>query len=150
MPRGTDHRPDGYSKILGNKRPRTIAYEVELSIKNVQKYESILRFYQMARMVDRVIWLVDSDAVKETILRAKHCIKEDSTNFHVFVNLKDFRERGWDAEVTNERSERLFTMRENYQGICGETVSELLGKLKGTSSVTAHLANQKVIGKSRS
>jgi hypothetical protein len=149
VPQTTDHRPDGYTRIVGFKKPWTIAYEVELSAKNVQKYEGILRFYRMSRAVDRVLWLVESDVVRDTILRAKTCIKDDSANYHVFVDLADYAKNGWDAQVTNERSETLFTLREKYQGICGETPAEILGKLRGISTVTVHLANQKVIGKSR-
>ena len=149
VPHTTDHRPDGYTKMTGHKKPWTVAYEVELSAKNVQKYEGILRFYQMARMVDRVMWLVGSDHIRDTILRAKQCIKEDSANYHVFVDRVDFEKFGWDAEVKNERSETLFTMREKYRGIYGGTAGEIIGNLKGPTAVTAHLANQKVIGKSR-
>jgi predicted transcriptional regulator len=149
VPQTTDHRPDGYTRIVGAKKPWTLAYEVELSAKNVQKYEGILRFYRMARLVDRVLWLVESNVIRDTILRAKACIKDDSTNFHVFVDLNDYLKNGWDAAVTNERSETLFTLREKYQGIYGDTPGEIMGKLRGHSSVTVHLANQKVIGKTR-
>lgn len=149
VPHTNDHRADGYTRIVVGKKPWTIAYEVELSAKNVQKYEGILRFYRSVRVVDRVLWLVESKVIKDTILRAKSCIRDDSTNYHVFVDLSDFERNGWDATITNERSERLFTLRENYQGICGEIPGEILGKFRGHSTVTVHLAGQKVIGKSR-
>jgi hypothetical protein len=149
VPQATDHRPDGYTRIIGLKKTWTLAHEVELSLKNVQRYEGILRFYKMACVVDRVLWLVENDVVRDTILRAKACIKDESTNYHVFVDLADYVKNGWDAKVTNERSETLFTVREKLQGICGETPGEILGKLRGHSSVTVHLANQKVIGKTR-
>lgn len=138
-----------YTRIQGMKKPVTIAYEVELSAKNVQKYEALLRFYRTARLVDRVIWLVQSQAIRDTILRAKSCIKDDSTNYHLFVDLHDFIKNGWDAAVANDRSERLFTLRENYQELCGDLYGDLIGKFKGHSRVTVHLANQKVLGKPR-
>lgn len=149
VPQTGEHRPDGYTRIVGQKKPVTIAYEVELSAKNVQKYEAVLRFYRTARIIDRVIWLVESPMVRDTILRAKACIKDDSTNYHLFVDLNDYLQNGWDAAATNERSQRLFTLRENYQEICGDLCREIIGKLRGLSTVTVHLANQKVIGKSR-
>jgi DNA-binding PadR family transcriptional regulator len=149
VPQSSDHRPDGYTRIVGAKKTWTIAFEAELSAKNVQKYEGILRFYRTVRVIDRVLWLVESKAIRDTILRAKDCIRDDSTNYHVFVDLADFEKNGWDAQVTNERSENLFTLREKYQGICGDTPAEILGNLKGQSKVTVHLANQKVIGKSK-
>ena len=149
VPKSVDHRPDGYTRIVGRLKSYTMAYEVELSAKSLHKYEATLRFYQSARLVNRVLWLTDSSFTRETILRAKECIRDDSANFHVFVDLSDFVKNGWDAAVTNERSERLFTIREKFQRICGEIPGELIGKLKGQSTVTVHLASQKVIGKSR-
>jgi hypothetical protein len=149
VPQTSEHRADGYTRIVGHKKPVTIAYEIELSLKNVQKYEPVLRFYRTTRFVDRVIWLVESPIIMETILRAKTCIKDDSTNYHLFVDLNDYIKNGWDAVATNERSQKLFTLRENYREICGDLHGELLGNLKGHSRVTVHLANQKVIGKTR-
>jgi hypothetical protein len=68
----------------------------------------------------------------------------------VFVDLTDYLSIGWDAVVTNERSETLFTLREKYQGILGDSLGEIIGKFKGQSRVNVHLVGQKVIGKSRS
>ena len=150
VPQATEHRPDGYTRIVGHKKPVTIAFEVELSAKSVQKYEAILRFYRTTRQVDRVMWLVESQAVRDTILKAKTCINDDSNNYHLFVDLGDFEKNGWDAAAANERSETLFTIRENYQGICGDLYREMIGNLKGQSRVNVHLAGQKVIGKTRS
>jgi hypothetical protein len=150
VPQTADHRADGYTRLVGCSRTWTLAYEVELTAKNVQKYESVLRFYRASRAVDRVLWLVGSPEVRATILRAKSCIKDDSANFHVFVDLADYIKNGWDARVTNERSETLFTLREKYRGILGEIPGEILGNGRGHSTVTVHLKNQKVIGKSKS
>ncbi len=149
VPHTVEHRADGYTRIVGDKKSWTIAYEVELSAKNVQKYEGLLRFYRNTRVVDRVLWLVESPKIRDTILRAKACTKDDSANYHLFVDLTDYQKNGWDAVVTNERSQNLYTLREKYQGICGELLTEMLGKYRGHSSVTVHLSNQKVIGKSR-
>lgn len=149
VPRTKEHRPDGYTRILGHSRPWTMAYEVELSPKSLQRLEGTLRFYKQVRNVDRVLWLVPSALIKEQILRAKTCIKDDSDNYHVFVDLEEYLKVGWDARVTNQRSETLFTLREKYQGICGDIYGELLGNYRGQSKVTVHLNNAKVIGKTR-
>jgi len=150
IPRSNEHRPDGYSKILGEKRTWILAYEVELSIKSPQRYEGILRFYKAIKGIDRVLWMVENAQVMESVLRAKACIKDDSSNYHVFVDLKDFLKNGWDSKIINEHSETLFTMREKYRGILGNPLGECLGNLKGHRRVTAHLNERKVIGKSRS
>lgn len=149
VPQTSEHRPDGYTKIIGAKKSYTLAFEVELSAKHVQRYESTLRFYRAARAVDRVLWLVPQGEVKDTILRAKACTKDDSLNFHLFVDLEEFEKKGWDAAVTNERSETLFTLREKYREITGDLAGELLGNHRGRSTVTVHLDNRKVIGKTK-
>ena len=150
VPQTKEHRADGYTRFVGDKRLRTLAYEVELSAKNVQKYEGILRFYKGAKGVDRVLWLVATPFIRDQILRAKACVRDESQNYHVFVDHDDYVKNGWDAVVTNERSETLFTLREKYQGIAGDFIREMLGNFRGQSKVTVHLDSKKVIGKSRS
>jgi hypothetical protein len=150
VPQTKEHKPDGYTRIVGHKRPWTLAYEVELSVKSIQRNESVLRFYKQARNIDRVLWLVGSSHIRDEILRAKASIKDESDNYHVFVDLEEFLKFGWDSQVTNQRSENLFTLREKYQGICGDIYGDILGTLQGQSTVTVHLNNSKVIGKTRS
>lgn len=149
VPKAAGHRADGYTRIIGDKKASTLAYEVELSAKSVQRYENVLQHYRSVRLVDRVVWLVSDHNVRDTILRAKHCIKDDSKNYHVFVDLSEYEKSGWDSIVTNECSENLFTLREKYQEICGEIPGQLLGKFKGQQTVNVHLDCKKVIGKSR-
>lgn len=149
LPRSKEHRPDGYSRIKGSTQAWTLAYEVELSPKSVQRYEAILRFYKHARVVDRVLWLVETDQVRDLIVRAKTCIKDDSKDFHVFVGLNEFLRAGWDAPVTNECSNTLFTLREKYREICGDFYGDLMGNTQGHSKVSVHLQSAKVIGKTR-
>lgn len=149
LPPTNEHRADGYTRLVGQEKSWTLAFEVELSAKGVQRYEGALRFYRAARGIDRVLWLVGSTEVKKTILRAKACTRDDSSNYHVFVDLNDFLKDGWDAPATNERSETLFTLREKYRGILGGILGETLGKFRGLDGVNVHLAGQKVIGKSR-
>ena len=149
VPQSKEHRADGYTRILGDSRLWTLAHEVELSAKNVQKYEGTLRFYKSAKGIDRVLWLIATPFIRDQILRAKACIRDESQNYHVFVDLEDFVYNGWDAAVTNERSETLFTLREKYQGMAGDLIREMLGNSRGQSRVTVHLDSKKVLGKIR-
>ena len=149
VPPSKEHRADGYTKIFGIKRSWTFAYEAELSAKSTQQYEAVLRFYKMSAGIDRVFWLVGDPFIKDQILRAKACIKDDTNNYHVFVDINDFQKNGWDAPVTNERSETLFTLREKYQEICGDFMGEIIGTFRGNSKVMVHLDGKKVLGKTR-
>ena len=117
VPKSKEHRPDGYTRIIGDKKSYTLAFEVELSTKRISKYETTMQFYKHTRQVDRVYWLVNDAYTKEQILKAKACVNDESFNYHVFVELEDFKQNGWDAAIVNERSERVHTLRENMQEI---------------------------------
>jgi len=149
IPSSSEHRPDGYTRVKGLDKTWIFAYEVELSTKRSALYEKSLSFYKHARLIHRVFWLIDSEGTKESILRAKNCIHDTSENYHVFVDLTDFLKNGWDAMITNGRSERLLTLRENMQRISGDIISDLLGNTKGHSSVSVHLNPIKTLGKPR-
>jgi hypothetical protein len=149
VPQSLSHRADGYTRIIGDANTVTFAYEIELSAKNVQKYESVVRFYQSESKVARVIWLVGSKEVLDAVLRAKERTREGSTNFHVFVHLADFQQNGWDASVFNERSVKVSTMREIYRRVCGDSLGGLLAVSRGPEGVADHLKSQKIIGRSK-
>lgn len=149
VPRTKEHRADGFTRIAGSKRAWTFAYEVELSAKSLQKYEGVLRFYQAVKGIDRIFWLIGDAFIRDQILCAKAQIRDDSSNYHVFVHLSDFQAHGWDARVMNERSETLFTLRDKYQEVCGDFIGEIIGTLRGQSKVNVHLNGKKVLGKSR-
>lgn len=149
VPKTKEHRADGYTRIVGTKKPSTIGYEVELSAKSIQRYEAIIRFYGAVRQVDRVIWVVEDNFVKDQILRAKANVRDETTNYHLFVDLQEFSKYGWDSKLTNECSNSLGTIRDFMQGLCGDLAGEFLGTLRGHSSLSAHLVPNKILGKNR-
>ncbi len=149
VPKSKEHRPDGYTRVVGHKKVYTFAFEVELSTKRISKYEATMQFYKHARQVNRVYWLVDHNYTREQILKAKICVNDESFNYHVFIDLEDFKKNGWDAMITNERSEKVHTLRENMQEVCGDLYKELMATLRANSTVHVHLNHLKVIGKSK-
>lgn len=149
VPQINDRRADGYTKVAGLEASPVIAYEVELSAKAISRYESIIRYYRVIRQVDLVYWLVANEQIKNCILQAKTCTKDPSDNYHVFVDLEDYRKNGWDAVVTNCKHERLFTMRGHLQAILGSKYGSLLDQMRGKSPVSLHYDPRKVIGKSK-
>lgn len=150
IPNSGEHRADGYTRIEGEKRPWVLAYEVELWAKSTAIYESLIRFYRMHRGLDLIYWLVGSPDVKKQILRAKTCVRDPEDNYHLFVDLEQYQTKGWDAPVTNSRSETLFTIRENTRDLLGDSYGELLGTARGQSGVSVHYDPNKIIGKPRS
>lgn len=149
VPGSRDHRPDGYTRLKFFEKNVVLSFEVELSCKRPALYEKTLDYYKHARNVYRVYWLVKNQETKDVILRARSCINEDSTNYHLFVDLDDYLKNGWDAVVTNERSERVKTFRENMQGLSGDIPGDLLGTNKGHSTVLVHLNPIKTLAKPR-
>ena len=102
----------------------------------------------MFRGLDWVYWLVGSPYVKEQIIAAKTSVRDTPDNYQLFVDAKEYQLKGWDAQVTNWRSENLFTIRENMRGMVGEQYGEIVGKMWGQSTVPVHYDRYKVLGKS--
>jgi hypothetical protein len=149
VPGSKDHRPDGYTRIKHQNKNSVFAVEVELSTKRPALYEKTLDYYKHARNIYRVYWLVKNQETRDVILRARTCINEESANYHLFVDLEDYLKNGWDAVVTNERSEKVKTLRENMQGLLGDIPGDLLGTNQGPSRVLIHLNPIKTLGKPR-
>lgn len=149
VPNTKEHRPDGYTKISTGNKEWVLAFEAEIWPKALSIYERTLKFYQIIKQIDRVYWLVGEPLVKSQILRARDCIRETSQNFHLFIDQKKYLEDGWDAPITNERSETLGTLRESMQGICGDVYGKCLDNKWGPSTVKVHYDTRKVLGKKR-
>jgi hypothetical protein len=149
VPNSKDHRPDGYTKIQTATKETLLAYEAEIWAKSLSNYENTPRFYELMRKIHRVYWLVGDPFVRDQILRAKECIRDTSLNFHVFVDLHEYMKSGWEAMITNERSENLGSVRENMQKLCGDSYGDYIGNKWGHSSVSVHYDTKKVLGKKR-
>jgi hypothetical protein len=149
VPNAVGHRADGYSRIEGKNRTWVYAFEVEFAQKAVGRYESVIRYYRSQRHVDRVFWLIADPEIKSKINLAKANMKDEQDTYHVFVDVNDYQKNGWDAMVTNERSENLFTIRGHMRAILGDLYGQYLGTIEGQSKVTDHYNPIKVIGKPR-
>lgn len=149
VPNSKEHRPDGYTRIKTDKKELVLAFEVEIWSKSLSSYESTARFYDLMKKVSRVYWLVGDPHIKEQVLRAKECIRDKSQNFHLFVDMNEYIRSGWDAAVTNERSENLGSYRQTMQGLCGDPYRDCLGSIGGQSRVSVHYDPRKTLGKKR-
>ncbi len=118
-----DHRPDGYVRIKNEKEDRLFAIEVELHAKAPERYCSLLQWYRPRFDIQQVLWLVDNPRIIDQVRRAKDLAQDKSVRYHVFVDLADYLENGWDAAVTDEFLVKLYHLRQifegNTQGLCG-------------------------------
>jgi len=114
LQRNQKHRPDGYSLFkIGNDQV-VAAFEVERSIKDADRYERVVNFYNQVSSITCILWLVESrNAVKslERIFK-RHGIEVWSR--HHFILLEEFRAKGWMAQM-------------NGGQFHGKTLGQLLG-----------------------
>lgn len=143
-------RPDGYTRIHGEKRNWVISYEAELSAKSLARYESIIRYYRMNSKVDRVYWLVANNEIRNAIIKAKTKARDTDDNYHLFVDLEEYKKKGWDARLVNHRAETLVTIRESLEQLSGESLANSRGLNEPLGGSSVHLNPVKILGKPRS
>lgn len=110
MPQTTRHRPDGYWLVnRGEKMPRVVALEVELSRKQYSDYLDTRKFYMAWKRIYRVIWLVPKATDAKRLAKKLAEEPEATDSYHDFVTLWDFLERGWHATIIcgHEKGQRV-------------------------------------------
>lgn len=103
VPKSKKRKPDGYWRINGKdgeKSARVIALEVELSRKKEEEIRGIGYFYADEFRIDRVLWVVLSEAMAERQNRIFGKLNVERRGIHNFVLLSDFQRVGWGAPIT--------------------------------------------------
>lgn len=90
MPKYSNHRPDGYWKILDH----LFALEVEISIKSPCEYSEFGDFYQRDK-IHGVIWVVKTIRDAKYIYSKLEIIHKKRDPKHHFYLISDFVENGW-------------------------------------------------------
>ncbi len=91
------HRPDGYTRFKNGNDIKLVAYEVELSRKSADRYDSICQFYSKSQDVDLVIWLVRNKALMNFILK-RAALFSESLGKHCFILMDEFKTSFWDSK----------------------------------------------------
>jgi len=134
------HRPDGFSRFKLPNGIRLVAYEVEISRKSADRYDSAAQFYATSSQVDSVIWLVKDEALMKTIQSKVQLNDSSMMDMHNFILFKTFQDKFWDAEFIDgqKRGQKLVEVMsemsqapvEHLSSVCRETlVSDFLKKL---------------------
>lgn len=97
------HRPDGYSTFHTNGQRVIVAFETEISLKAVQRYESVITFYDGEPSINIVLWLVDNRNTMNAIERAFRKYNVRDWLKHHFVLVSDFQKKGWMAPIIQGR-----------------------------------------------
>jgi len=145
------HRADGYLRIPPTSNGATaIAFEAELSVKNCRKYQQAIYFYRRDQKVLRVLWMYRDPYFITQFLRAKAEVRDDTENFHVFVNEEDYLKDGWNANVTNQRSETILKLGELLQRHLGVDPGEIAGNSGMISKISIFHDRKKFVDLKRS
>jgi hypothetical protein len=99
-----EHVPDGVTMFPGAVKNAIVGYEVDLNLKDDERYKHTFNYYQRGIQAHLVIWLVKSKWMAARIEEA--CLQyawsgdvEAFRNRFAFVLVEDFKEKVWGAEV---------------------------------------------------
>lgn len=102
VPNIDSHRPDGFTKfVTSENHNRIVAYEVEISTKTPERYDSVAQYYTKLPQVELVVWLVKNANATEIIQKALARHKEVRMSRHCFILLDDFISNFWEAKSYN-------------------------------------------------
>jgi hypothetical protein len=98
------HVPDGITMIQGSNANGFIGYEVDLNLKERERYKSTFGFYETGLAADLVFWLVRHEWMANRILEI---FKEDFAQFvseefvhkFCFVLVDEFKTQTWSSRI---------------------------------------------------
>lgn len=99
LPPTTAHRPDGYWYFPNAKPNSLVSLEVEINRKAFADYVGYGNFYNRYKVIESVVWIVQSTSLANKIVEAAHGNLAEFRDVHNFVLLKDFLESGWQAPI---------------------------------------------------
>ncbi len=97
---GEGHLPDGITRLQNGLKSVAVGYEVDLNLKEEDRYVETIRYYENIEDISIVIWLVRNDWIAERISKV---IAADGGRYKTkqfsFIRLDDFKNQVWDAKV---------------------------------------------------
>lgn len=102
-----EHVPDGMTIIPGGLKDIIIGYEVDLNLKDPERYEHTYRYYKEGPQVQMVVWLVRNPwiagRIQEALVKREYSerTKEEFLKKTVFILTDDFKENVWEAKIIN-------------------------------------------------
>lgn len=102
----TKHIPDGVTVFRGGKTDLVVGYEVDLNLKDEEKYSQTYSYYDQHGMnTAMIVWLVRNKwiADKISLVLQEHFNREYTPKGRVFafVLLDDFKQNLWEAKAIN-------------------------------------------------
>ena len=126
LPNVDSHRPDGFTRFKTDSSMRMMAYEVEMSRKTIDRYDSVAQYYSRTPQVEYILWLVKDPAIMTAIQK---CVTNDDSSrlgAHHFILFDDFKDKFWDAKFVagHKRGTTLIQLMSECSGFNVEIMSE--------------------------
>lgn len=97
---GWGHIPDGITRLQNGLKSIAVGYEVDLNLKEENRYLDTISYYEELEDLRVVIWLVRNDWIAERIAKI---IFDRSSDYRAkafsFIRLDDFKSQAWEAKV---------------------------------------------------
>lgn len=97
---GEGHVPDGITQLRHGLKSIAVGYEVDLNLKENDRYVDTIRYYEAIGDIAVVIWLVRNDWIAERISKI---ISTNASHYRTkqfsFIRLDDFKNHVWEAKV---------------------------------------------------
>lgn len=95
---GEGHVPDGITRLSHGLKSLSIGYEVDLNLKESDRYLDTIRYYEALEDVTTIIWLVRNDWIAERIFKiiSANAYKHKQ---YCFIRLDDFKNQVWEATI---------------------------------------------------
>ena len=101
-----EHVPDGVTLLSGGLKEAIIGYEVDLNLKEAERYCHTALYYTKGPKAHLIVWLVRHPwmitKIQESI--SKGCYESDAASFFkriAFVLVDDFKKIGWEAQTVS-------------------------------------------------
>ncbi len=98
LPPTKAHRPDGYWYFPKLKTNSLISLEVEINRKAFSDYVGYGNFYNRYKVIESVIWIVQSANLAKKIVSAAQGNLTEFRDIHNFILFSDFLKYGWQAK----------------------------------------------------
>ncbi len=127
------HVPDGVTNLRHGLRDLAIGYEVDLNLKDMERYRKTFDYYDRLENVAVVFWLVRNDWILNRLVQMlnENTYGRLDRGFFAFIKLDDFQKNLWDAKILNGiyQGVSICKVHEKLMQSLGKECAELQQKL---------------------
>ncbi len=126
------HVPDGMTMLRHGLKEFAVGYEVDLNLKDADRYSLTYQYYQKLKIVPVVFWLVRNDWIAGRIQKLLKEVRysENEKSIFSFILLEDFKTNLWNAKIINGiyAGQSICKIHENIMQSLGKSAATLSQK----------------------